>query len=152
MILDSLFSKLSGIPPSESEKLVCSSRLPLGSSQQAQGVGQQQPHELDTENDEGWAHEEACRERHNIGRGKETQHNSVHNRLLQQKYHRQEGLNKNVFLTVLRLGSPRSKEQADSVSPEGPFPGSYPTVFTPRPPMEKWAESSLGPLYKGSHS
>ena len=152
MILDSLFSKLSGIPPSESEKLVCSSRLPLGSSQQAQGVGQQQPHELDTENDGGWAHEEACRERHNIGRGKETQHNSVHNRLLQQKYHRQEGLNKNVFLTVLRLGSPRSKEQADSVSPEGPFPGSYPTVFTPHPPMEKWAESSLGPLYKGSHS
>jgi len=29
-----------------------------------------------------------------------------------------------VFLTVLRLGSPRSKGQADSVSGEGPFPDS----------------------------
>lgn len=124
MILDSLFAKLSGIPLSESEKLVCSSRLPLGSSQQAQGVGQQQPHELDTENAGGWAREEACRERHSIGRGKDTQQDSEHNRLLQQKYHRQEGLNKNVLLTVLRLGSPRSKGQADSVSGEGPFPDS----------------------------
>lgn len=51
----------------------------------------------------GRVREEACRERRSPGRGGESRHDRVPNRLLRQNHERQEGRHKHGLLTVLRL-------------------------------------------------